>query len=33
MGDDKKQDYLDTAQNFLDNLTPANPGYSRAQQG
>jgi len=30
MGEEKKQDYLDTAQKFLDRLTPAKDGYARA---
>ncbi|MEM6584824.1 MAG: cryptochrome/photolyase family protein, partial [Pseudomonadota bacterium] len=30
MGDEKKQNYLDSAQGFLDSLVPARPGWARA---
>ena len=33
MGDEKKQDYLDTADRFLESLTPAAKGWARADEG
>lgn len=30
MGEDKKRDYLDSAEAFLDSLEPAKPGWARA---